>query len=366
MRRTHDSDTTPHEVQLTSSGRSNNPLGSAVYERAFDPDQVDTWDFQAHVTAPGEHMVTIDYAGPVARLIDNYNPTSIPPERWAIYAHVARDILHACDFDGPGSVRNNTSLVAAYCDNAYTSGIWDPDRQHYPPLSPTHVEAFCRDVLADHSIRSQGRHRSWLRTIGRRHEPASWPPPDHEYGHTSIVEPYPQHEVGLLWSHATSLTATTGNARYQAVIAVGLAAGPHPHDYRDLWANSIHIVNGVPVADFGAPNPRRIPLHHTWAERALDACHQLDGQLVVGGTNNTREGMMSRAAELFNKRAAVRLNATRLRHTWMVTLLNEGCPIDVLVDAAGIESLKTIERLRPYLDPRPASHTVAWLQGRRP
>jgi hypothetical protein len=306
----------------------------------------------------------VDTAQPhaVRRTIDNYTPQIITPAMWARIGPTLRALLHTYGYGSTHSARNELPMHTGYVAWTVVEGHWQPEEGGWPPFTFDLIESYC-DLEVAGTVKTRAKTRSALRRLGRMLAPDQWDDPAAAYATSQVLEPYTDDAVDTMVRHATNLLALTGNAAPLAVIATGRAAGLHAPDYRATWAEHVHVVDGVPVVDVGPPRPRRVPLHRDWADLALDAAAHLDGRLLTGGVNTTRNNLVSKTAERFNQGCSVRLHATRLRHTWMLSLLDDGVPVDVIAKAAGISHLHTIERLLDRIAPRPAEQTVAWLTG---
>ena len=306
----------------------------------------------------------VDTAQPhaVRSTIDNYTPQIVTPAMWERIGPTVRALLHTYGYGSTHSARTELPMHTAYVAWTVVDGHWQPESGGWPPYTPDLVEDYCALQLKG-TVKTRGKTRSALRRLGRVLVPDLWDETAERYYDSEVLEPYTAGELDTLVRHATNLRALTGNPAPLAIIAVGRGAGLHAPDYRATWAEHVHVVDGVPVADVGPPCPRRVPLHRDWADLALDAAADLHGRLLTGGTDTTRHNLVSKAAERFNRDCAVRLHATRLRHTWMLGLLNDGVPVDVIAKAAGISHLHTLERLLGRIAPRPAEQTVTWLTG---
>jgi hypothetical protein len=306
----------------------------------------------------------VDTAQPrsVQRTIDNYTPQIVTPEMWQRIGPTLRSLLHTYGYGSSHSARTELPMHTAYVAWTVVEGHWQPEQGGWPPYTPALIENYCARQVAG-TVKTRGKTRSALRRLGRMIAPDRWADPSAAYATSEVLPPYTAVELDTMVRHATDLRTLTGNAAPLAVITVGRGAGLHAPDYRATWATDVHTIDGVPVVDVGPPRPRRVPLHRDWADLALDAAASLDGRLLSGGISTTRHNLVSKTAERFNQGCSVRLHATRLRHTWMLALLDDGVPVDVIAQAAGISHLHTIERLLDRIALRPAEQTVAWLTG---
>jgi hypothetical protein len=85
--------------------------------------------------------------------------------------------------------------------------------------------------------------------------------------------------------------------------------------------------------------------------------------MILGRVVDRRNivGAIVEKADLFDD--APHIEASRLRSTWLTTLMTERIPINVILDAAGLKSARTLTELVATLPPAHNSHTS--LRGRR-
>lgn len=309
----------------------------------------------------------LDTAQPhtVRRIIDSYTPQVVPPRLWERIGPAVRALMHQLDLDSMHVARTDLPMVVAYVGRTVSDGRWTPEDGGWPPFDRHLIDGHCNQHVTG-TLKSKGRTRTALYRVSKMLHPEQWATGPDIYGRSDVLAPYTPDEMAALVRHATNLRTVRGDVVPLAIIAVGRGAGLHAPDYRATWATDVHIVKGVAVVDVGPPKPRRVPLLTGWAELALDTADALHDRLLTGGTLTTRHNLVSKAAERFNRGCPVRLHATRLRHTWMLDLLERGTPVDLITQAAGISHLHTIERLLERVAPRPADQTVAWLTGTRP
>ena len=213
--------------------------------------------------APGTEPV-LDTAQPhaVRRSIDGYTPQLVPPRLWERIGPTGRALMHQLDLDSTHVARTDLPMVVACLGRTVTDGRWIPEDGGWPPFDRHLVDGNCNQHLTG-TLQPKGRTRTALYRVSK-----------------------------LL----------------------------HP----EQWATDVHIVAGIAVVDVDPPRPRRVPLLTGWAELDLDTADTLHDRLLTGRTLTTRHNLVSKAAERFNRGCPVRLHATRLRHTWMLDLLERG------------------------------------------
>ena len=351
-------DDSPSErpVDATRAGA----VGSSASERVFGPAG---WDFLAHVRGGEPLEVVIRTPAAVAAVIENYTPYKIPVGVWSRIRPGALTVLHRLELRSSTTARNDIGIVAYYAAGLYRDALWNPAVRATPPFTPDLVDHHVRVHLAGHSVKSQGRIRSRLRKMGLKLQPDVWLPGPDPYGEIAAAAPHTVEEQNLLLAHARAFWTVRHDPKFVLMLAVGFGAGLDASDCRQTYGTSVHVVEGVPVVDFGPPRPRRVVLRARWADIALDAAAAMGDQLVSGGYDSARTNIYSKQADRFNRGSAVRLRASRVRNTWLLDLLNDGVHINVVRDAAGVKELHTVERLLDHMSERPADEVIRQLRG---
>jgi len=142
---------------------------------------------------------------------------------------------------------------------------------------------------------------------------------------------------------------------------VGLCggAGLNPTDLRDLRCRHIvdHGTDGIEI-DIPGKNPRDVWVRHDYEDLVRIATDgRRPGVLVIGTKANRSNitGNIIDKAEILGD--VPHIEAARLRSTWLAWLITRPIPLNVILDAAGLKTARTIVDLIAYL-PDPASNAI--------
>lgn len=295
--------------------------------------------------------------------IDVFVPTSIPSRYW----HLIRPAWHTWMLRlHDAGVADQSTLVytARYLHHAIRNNWWDPGSGGLPPLDAVSIDLFCRTALEDLTVKTRGTVRSRLRRAVRHTDPATiGPKPDVYYQQTTTSAPYTDAELGLLDTLAVNIRTLRSDHRPETLIVLGAGAGLAATDLRHVHGH--HITAGddgiVTVDITDGPRPRMVPIRHRYANRALSIAGQVGDGHVLGGDGG-RHNLVSEITRVYNRHSPIPLKATRLRNTWLHSLLAAQVPVDVIVAAAGVGSLDLIGQLianTPPPDPAVARPLLA-------
>jgi hypothetical protein len=211
-------------------------------------------------------------------------------------------------------------------------------------LDPDVVERYALMVLRHR--RGGATSRSDLRRLGPLlTRDAPWEPRPRPMARRRIAAPYNPAELVALW-HMVGLQRTDRlRAAGQAIFLLGVGLGLDGRWAPAMTANDFGWRNGLLVAAIGDPCPREVPvLDHYSADMAELLANAGEGRLV-GGDAYGKNAVSNLVDRLRTPSDTPRLSASRLRSTWLLTLLERGVRLPELVSAAGIEGLTPLSDL---------------------
>lgn len=288
-------------------------------------------------------------------VIEEYRPSTalIPAERWW---RLRPTVVAAVTASRPGSAW--TALQSM----RYTGQLTAWASAQGLPLNPeiiftaAQIERFVSTEL--HALSPAGRAtvRSRLRAVARAATTtAAWAPDPKPYARTRpIAPPYTEREVAGFW-HAARTQATAHRSRVLlGMLTLGLAAGlrpaemltvsaresirVHPRDRR-LWAVRL--------------DDRVVPVRAAYTTALTDLCRDHPDGPLLGQHRATAKdpmGVLRKGIEIPAWLPPLKLS--RLRTTWMVSVLSGDLRISEFMTIAGISSAKTLESIAPYVPGR--------------
>lgn len=160
------------------------------------------------------------------------------------------------------------------------------------------------------------------------------------------LRPFTPAEVVSLHSWAASLT--TELKRHNAWALLGLAggAGLRVAEITDARLGDVDITDGRVFVNIHGDNARRVAVRHPWNKTLLRA--------VEGHTNPDEYFFNKTRADEYRPRiiqsfltanpGMVRATASRLRNGWIVTQIDNGLPVRVLIAIAGFNDVVALSR----------------------
>jgi hypothetical protein len=174
--------------------------------------------------------------------------------------------------------------------------------------------------------------------------------------------PYSDLEVAQLARDIDAQRTPTKRRAAQAVFVLGLAAGLDGRWNLKIRGTDVQIVAGAVCVNVPAPQPRLVPVRREFIEllRALAVCGD---ELLTGRVQRGRNAAGNLQAGVQVSAGSPRLNAGRLRSTWIVRHLADGTRLPELLDAAGLTGLRTITSLLGFVEPLDVDERAKLLAG---
>lgn len=196
----------------------------------------------------------------------------------------------------------------------------------------------------------------------------SAPPRVQVIGHKSVASPYSAVEMAAI----VRIAQTQGNTNFARQVAFILGAcrgaGASTSELRDLTGSSFKDLGegGILITLGSSDRQRTIPVRQEWEEMMRKGIEGVNpNSLALGELQNRR----NIAAEIFERAVALgsnapRLDAGRLRTTYIAELMSESVPIQVILHATGLISARTLTDLAQSFTQNEMNAHFGVLQGR--
>lgn len=255
-------------------------------------------------------------------------------------------VLRASEITGKGSLKHHrTALVyyLAWCEDVGYP-LSSPDTMTYQI-----IDRYIRNGIPDLDSRKDYRWR--LRSLAHHANPGPDAPRHEPVGYASVKPNYTDREMADI--RFIALNQRTPRLRRQLCACVGLGrgAGLDASDIRDLYRRDVDDLgaDGIRVNVHGK-RPRTVWVRREWEDLVRVGIDGLTpGRLVLGRKKDRRNlvGKIVEQADLLGD--APHIEQNRLRATWLVDLMTDHVPIAVILQAAGLESARTITDLYGHL-----------------
>ncbi len=129
--------------------------------------------------------------------------------------------------------------------------------------------------------------------------------------------PYCQAEIGLYRQAASALSTRSRRMRATALICLGAGAGVIGSELRHIRGVDVIEAHGGVLVRVSGAKPRIVPVLARFHEPLLAAAAFAGQGYLLGGRAPDRKNLTSEIAVLFADQALPRLQAGRLRSTWL-------------------------------------------------
>jgi hypothetical protein len=283
--------------------------------------------------------------------IEQYRPASINDDVWDVIGPQVRTMLTASRYVGEASIRKHAGALAHYLAWRHREGL---------PLAVDHamtheaVDAYYSQALTEHADRVRNDYRSRLHNLASRVNPGLTAPVVATEGYVSIRSGYTAAEEAVIIRVA--LRQRLPLPRRQLCTIVGLCAGAGVDPTELALMDRSHIDDrgddgGIWVTIPGKRS-RTVVVRRTYEPVVRTALIGLGAHHLLIGQTRGRSGSVAGAvdnAEVYED--CPRIDARRLRTTWLTWLVTNPVPLNVILNAAGLSSARSITDIIAGLPP---------------
>lgn len=168
--------------------------------------------------------------------------------------------------------------------------------------------------------------------------PAGFPAAPVVIGARDPQAPYTAANIVTLWGRATGARTEALRNDLTVMVAGGLGAGLTTGDWRVVRGSDVTVDADGVVINVPAGKARAVPVLARWEDTIAEAADRAgDGFLLRPNSSRGDRNLLSRLITVKVSGDNPKLNAQRLRATWIVWHLCARTPLDVLAAAAGID-----------------------------
>jgi len=150
-----------------------------------------------------------------------------------------------------------------------------------------------------------------------------------------------------------------------ALLALGLGAGLIPREFFEVRGPQVQVRCGVTVLHLTGRRGRVVPVLQRYAESVRTLAAEAGSGLLTGHAllpgQDSRHWHVIRHLDL--PASLPPLRTSRLRSTWLVSLLSMRVQIDELLEAAGIATTRPLQDLVPFVPRRDDGERLRALAG---
>jgi len=283
------------------------------------------------------------------QVLDRFQPRSPLAEHWRELRPVVATVLAHSRIRGRDSFRKHLTHVGYFLAWTAAQGL---------PVDPRTVrrcytDEYTRVGMPGSSAKSRADRRARLRWLADQLHPEDAPDHSVRISARPIKPPYTQTELAIIRRIALTQPTPTQRRQLCLCVALGAGAGIDSPDLRRLTGNHVRDLGEAGIrVDVPGPAGRSVPFLRDFEELArigLDGVHE--DQLLLG-RDPERRNIAGRADENATLLGDVpRIEQSRLRSTWLATLLAAPVPLAVLLRAAGLRTARTLPDLLEHVPP---------------
>lgn len=266
--------------------------------------------------------------------------------------------LQLSEIRGPEALRKYVTHLVQYATWRHQRGLTLDPRA---AMTRPQVDEYTRTGMPDCSQQSHTDRRSRLRAVCDHLNPDQAPNQGVVIPREAIKPPYTTAQLQAL-TRAIQVQPTEEMVRRLCIcVGLGVGAGIDSPDLKLL--DSSHITDrgedGISVRVPGKHHREVWVLreHEHLVRRGLRGLPE--GQLLIGRNKDRHNVAAAVYAEATLLGSLPKLEQSRLRTTWLATLMSRPVPLGVILTAAGLKSTRTLFDLLPHLTPDTSPQTDA-------
>jgi hypothetical protein len=298
----------------------------------------------------------------VAAFLDEYRPAGVGDVEWAAIWDVHREVMNRAGFVTKATLDKYVAVVAGFL-------VWCHQR-HLPLVIESvftrdTIDAFYVGGMTAHKHATRNDYRSRLHGLAPKVNPTLVAPTVFATDGYQHVRPgYTETEEAMIRRVALRQRRPLTRRQVCAVVGFGAGAGLDGKDLRSLRAQDVTVSDdGIEVQVTG-PRPRVTVVRHDYEQLVLIGIETLHPASLVLGRDIDRKSITSNIlgrADVFDD--APKIEVSRLRSTWLMSLMRRSVPIQVILDAAGLQTARSLTDLVPHLAPLEPGDNHDWLRG---
>ena len=220
-------------------------------------------------------------------------------------------------------------------------------------LSERHINAFVATGLGSISNNTRKAYRTSLRRVARgtlRKVPQERKHPT--WNHRGIAPPYTPDELADIDAAVLLQTTRLRTRFFDSWVCFCVGAGVRNTELRYIARSDITEDDGMLLVHIRSPRERIVPLRREYADRvrALMAAHP-EEPLAGPFRPDQRDPLLPVRSRLAIPDLVSKPDTERFRSTWLVRLLDDGFPLNRILEYGGQASYR-FDSTIPYLDER--------------
>lgn len=213
-------------------------------------------------------------------------------------------------------------------------------------LQPTVIDYFLLERTSGLTADQQARCRHVLGEVSKDLDRSSSPALALALASSRLALPYDSFEQALLlhWARGQSTFERRDDAH--VLLALGLGAGLHPREILHCRGADLEISDDAVHIHVRTKPFRRVQVSRRRETILRQRVLEISSEQLLFRPRRAEGGENAISTFVARSRSTIRPHAQRMRATWLLEQLRCGTPLAVLVQAAGMPTLRTLDRLR--------------------
>jgi len=227
------------------------------------------------------------------------------------------------------------------------------------------IEQYClwrteKDALSEGSISS---YRSVLRNISDRVAPETNPEPTRPYSRRQIKDPYVLAELNKFRAWANGQQTAVQSRRAKLLLSACVGAGLKPGEVGSIRPVDVAISESGITISVQGDRARQVTFLAEWESMFLEAITIADPTAFVWGETATRTTNPNFITNFTEHCVGFAPLPSRLRGSWLVTLLDRRVHIATILEAAGFTHFNNLHQYLRFLTKDGSQEARSQLRG---
>lgn len=283
-------------------------------------------------------------------LINGYTSPQYTASQLAQIRPFLLAVVTASTLSGAESVRKHCTHIAALAMYALQRGM---ALEAGSVFTTDFIDEYVRIGMAGAGATLRAERRRRLLALATVVNPGpSTPARLTPIGHRAIKPPYTPIELAVIARVCRTQPSETKRRDLSVVVALGAGAGLDSVDLRRLFTDHAEDLgtHGLQV-HVQEPRSRTVAIRRPLEDLLRSALEgRRPGELLLGEKAD-RRNTAARAVENAALYNVPHIEPARLRATWLADLMTDTVPIGLLLQAAGLQSARSLVDLTPHLGP---------------
>lgn len=282
-------------------------------------------------------------------MLDDYEPTSVPPGLFAEVRPVMIDVMRRASTTGKEKFRQQRRYIAQLA-------AWSAERalslDLEDLLTVNRVQAYVSSPACAHlTDASRADLRSDLLELAQQVNPDYDGVPRAEpIPRPRVKPPYTDDEVPNIVRVARNQNTRNRRRQMCAIVGLGLGAGLDSTDLKPLHARDIEESPDGILVHVGGRRPRIVPVRQDYEGLVREGIEGLrPGDLVIGRKADRKDVANRVVAQAVIPSTAPHIEQGRLRATYLAALIQQPIPILDVLEVAGLKSVQTLVDIAKHL-----------------